>query len=143
MTEWRRDFGTTESSNQSSGGPQVAIDANTRFGHYHILSPLGAGGMGEGYLAGDTRLRREVALKLLPEAFTRNVARVRRFEQEARAASALNHPNILTIHEIGQVDGAHYIATEFIDGHMLRQRLAEKLAINTALDIAIQIAAAL
>src|SRR5262245_631726 len=99
--------------------------------------------MGEVYLAEDTRLRRKVALKLLPEAFTRNVARVRRFEQEARAASALNHPNIITIFEIGEAGGAHYIATEFIDGQMLRQRLAEKLAIDAALDIAIQIAAAL
>src|SRR5215831_9841811 len=99
MTEWRRDFGTTESSNQSSGGPQVTIDADTRFGHYHILSPLGKGGMGEVYLAEDTRLRRKVALKLVPDAFTRNMASVRRFEQEARAASALNHPNILTIFE--------------------------------------------
>src|SRR5215475_14784874 len=99
--------------------------------------------MGVVYLAEDTRLRRKVALKLLPEALTSNVARVRRFEQEARAASALNHPNIITIFEIGEDGGAHYIATEFIDGQMLRQRLTEKLAINAALDIAIQIAAAL
>ncbi len=111
--------------------------------HYRILDKLGAGGMGEVYLAEDTRLRRKVALKLLPAEFTRDAARVRRFEQEARAASALNHPNIITIHEIGEENGAHYIATEFIDGQTLRERLAEKLTINAALDIAVQIAAAL
>src|SRR5262245_44056703 len=100
--------------------------------------------MGEVYLAEDTRLRRKVALKLLPQASTRDAASVRRFEQEARAASALNHPNILTIHEIGQVEGAHFIATEFIDGQTLRERLkAGPLAISAALDLAIQITAAL
>src|SRR5262245_31875233 len=112
--------------------------------NYKIISLLGRGGMGEIYLAEDKRLHRKVALKLLPEAFTRDGARVRRFELEARAASALNHPYILTIHEIGQVDGAHFIATEFIDGQTLRERLkAGALAIPASLDIAIQIAAAL
>jgi Tol biopolymer transport system component len=99
--------------------------------------------MGEVYLAEDTRLRRKVALKLLPAEFTRDAGRVRRFEQEARAASALNHPNIITIFEIGAENGAHFIATEFIDGQTLRQRLKEKLTINAALDIAVQVAAAL
>src|SRR5262245_57450958 len=100
--------------------------------------------MGEVYLAEDTRLRRKVALKLLPEAFTRNMARVRRFEQEARTASALNHPNILTIHEIGQVDGAHFIVTEFIDGQTLRQRMqTAKLSLSEVVDVAIQVAQAL
>ena len=75
------------------------------------------------YLAEDTRLGRKVALKLLPEQFTRDEDRVRRFEQEARAASALNHPNIITIHDIGQINGLHFIATEFIDGQTLRQRM--------------------
>jgi serine/threonine protein kinase len=93
--------------------------------HYRILDKLGAGGMGEVYLAEDTRLRRKAALKLLPAEFTRDAARVRRFEQEARAASALNHPNIITIFEIGAENGAHYIATEFIDGQTLRRRLKE------------------
>lgn len=126
----------------------MTLAAGARLNHYQILSPLGAGGMGEVYLAEDTRLRRKVALKLLPEEFTRNTQRLRRFEQEARAASALNHPNILTIHEIGQASieasGVHFIATEFIDGQTLREKLkAGALAISAALDLAIQIAAAL
>src|SRR5262245_9574588 len=82
------------SSNQSSGGPRVAIDAGTRFGHYHILSPIGAGGMGEVYCARDTRLDREVAIKVLPALFANDGDRLRRFKQEALATSALNHPNI-------------------------------------------------
>src|SRR5436190_23462486 len=100
--------------------------------------------MGEVYLAEDTKLSRKVALKLLPDAFTKDVARVRRFVQEAKAASALNHPNILTIHEIGEANGAHFIATEFIDGETLRTQLySKKLGFSAALDVATQIAAAL
>jgi eukaryotic-like serine/threonine-protein kinase len=93
-------------------------------GHYKILSSLGVGGMGEVYLAQDMQLGRRVALKLLPAEFTRDIERVRRFQQEARAASALNHPNIITIHEIGQADERHFIATEFIDGEVLRRRIS-------------------
>jgi serine/threonine protein kinase len=92
-------------------------------GQYKIISQLGVGGMGEVYLAEDLALTRKVALKLLPAEFTRNPDRVRRFQQEARAASALNHPNIVTIHGIGQVDNRHFIATEFIDGQTLRQHI--------------------
>src|ERR687888_390445 len=92
--------------------------------HYRILQPLGAGGMGEVYLAEDTRLDRKVALKLLPARFTQDPDRVRRFIQEAKAASALNHPNIITIYEIGAEQGTHFIAAEFVDGLTLRQRLA-------------------
>ncbi len=100
--------------------------------------------MGEVYLAEDTKLSRKVALKLLPAEFTKDAGRLRRFEQEARAASALNHPNILTIFEIGEADEAHYIATEYIDGETLRDRQnGKRLAPAVALDIAAQIAAAL
>jgi serine/threonine protein kinase/Tol biopolymer transport system component len=112
--------------------------------HYRILSLLGAGGMGEVYLAEDMRLRRRIALKLLPAQFTHDANRVRRFKQEAVAASSLNHPNIITIHEIGQVDGTHYIATEFIDGQTLRERLKqERLTIRETMDLAAQVASAL
>ena len=99
--------------------------------------------MGEVYLAEDPRLGRKVALKLLSADFTRDVDRVRRFQQEARAASALNHPNIITIFEIGQVDSSHFIATEFIDGDTLRQRMCAHLQIREALEIAIQITTAI
>ncbi len=100
--------------------------------------------MGEVYLAKDNRLDRQVALKLLPAEFTQDEDRVRRFVQEAKAASALNHPNIITIYEIGQEQGTHYIATEFIDGHTLRAHLKdERLSLAAALDVAMQIAAAL
>ncbi len=91
---------------------------------YRIEAKLGEGGMGEVYLAEDTRLGRKVALKLLRADLTKNEDRVRRFEQEARAASALNHPNILTIHEIGQSEAGHFIATEFVDGSTLRDLLS-------------------
>ncbi len=122
----------------------MAIAAGTRFNHYEILSPLGAGGMGEVYLAEDSRLHRKVALKLLPEEFTRQAERVRRFEQEARAASALNHPNILTIFEIGETNGAHFIATEFVDGQTLRERLKSGgLPVAAALELGVQIVSAI
>src|SRR5262245_27510571 len=121
-----------------------SLPHNTAIAHYRLLAPLGAGGMGEVYLAEDTKLGRKVALKLLPAESTRDAGRLRRFEQEARAASALNHPNILTIFEIGEANGERYIATEFIDGQTLRERLnGDRLAPQSALDIAAQIAAAL
>src|SRR5438876_5466110 len=113
-------------------------------GHYHVLSLLGSGGMGEVYLAEDTRLKRKVALKLLPEELTANQDRLRRFEQEAQAASALNHPNIITIYEIGQVDGLNFIVTEFIAGETLRGRMAtERMDLPAVLDVATQVASAL
>ena len=112
--------------------------------HYRVLSLLGAGGMGEVYLAYDTRLGRKVAIKVLPARFTRDADRVRRFEKEARAASALNHPNLITIHEIGQVASAHHIVTEFVEGETLRRQITQgALTIDTAVEVAEQIAGAL
>jgi Tol biopolymer transport system component len=112
--------------------------------HYEIRSQLGSGGMGEVYLAHDTKLDRQIALKLLPVHFAADPERVRRFEREARAASALNHPNIIIIHEIGQEDGKHFIATEYIEGETLRQRLGRgELAQHEAVAIARQVAGAL
>ncbi|MEP6706716.1 MAG: protein kinase [Pyrinomonadaceae bacterium] len=112
--------------------------------HYKIVERLGAGGMGEVYLASDTRMDRKVALKLLPPNFTRNPERVRRFQQEARAALILNHPNIVTIYEIGEADGQHFIATEFIQGETLRTRMVRNsLTRGEALEIASQVASAL
>src|SRR5204863_925014 len=111
---------------------------------YRVGRLIGAGGMGEVYLAEDETLNRKVALKLLPVRFTRDEERVRRFQREARAASALNHPNILTIYEIGQSDSVHYIATEFIEGETLRQRMTtRKLMLGEVLDVAIGVSSAL
>jgi serine/threonine-protein kinase len=126
----------------------MTITPRTRLDHYEILSLLGKGGMGEVYLARDARLNRNVALKLLPAEFTQAAERIRRFEHEAKAASALNHPNILTIYEIGAASTAaghtHFIATEYIEGETLRERLTrERLSLQAALDIATQIASAL
>ncbi len=116
----------------------------TKISHYRILHKLGAGGMGEVYLAEDTKLGRKVALKLLGAEFTTNRDRLNRFEQEACAASALNHPNILTIHEVGEADGHNYIATEFVDGVTLRKRInGPALDMIEVLDIGMQIASAL
>jgi serine/threonine protein kinase/Flp pilus assembly protein TadD len=120
------------------------LSANTNLSHYRIVSKLGAGGMGEVYLAEDTRLGRKVALKLLAEELTKNRDRLSRFDQEAYAASALNHPNIITIYEMGDEDGHHFIATEFIDGLTLRKHLPGKpMDFSEVLNIAIQVAAAL
>jgi serine/threonine protein kinase len=111
---------------------------------YQILSLLGAGGMGRVYLAEDTVLGRRVALKFLPEYFTNDQRQVQRFRQEARAASALNHPNILTVYEVGEVNGTEFIATEYIDGETLRARLNRtQLSLREAVKIATQIADAL
>jgi serine/threonine-protein kinase len=116
----------------------------TRLGHYHVLSLLGAGGMGEVYLAEDIRLKRQVAVKLLPAELTANQDRLRRFEQEAQAASALNHPNIITIHEIGQVESLNFIVTEFIEGETLRKRMSTaRMNLPVVLDVATQVASAL
>jgi eukaryotic-like serine/threonine-protein kinase len=114
-------------------------------GRYNIVAALGAGGMGEVYLAHDTKLGRQLALKLLPTYFTTDKDRLRRFEQEAHAASTLSHPNVCVIYEVGESEnGRHYIAMEFVDGVTLRQHLAgAALNLTEALDIAIQVASAL
>jgi Tol biopolymer transport system component len=114
-------------------------------GRYRIDALLGAGGMGEVFLAEDVQLHRHAALKILPERFTADAARVRRFEQETRAVLALNHPNIVTLFDLGQADGAYYMATEYVEGETLRARLQREGALpaREALEIALQIAAAL
>jgi eukaryotic-like serine/threonine-protein kinase len=118
--------------------------AGQRLSHYELHSRLGAGGMGEVYLAEDERLHRKVALKLLPAVFTQDRERVQRFALEAQAASALNHPNILTIHDIGAVDGVHFMATEYVEGQTLRQLLQRgPLPPTQVIEIAAQIAEAL
>src|ERR1043166_4891398 len=118
--------------------------AGRHIGHYEILAKLGSGGMGEVYLAQDTNLGRQVAIKILCDRFTSEKDRVRRFQQEARSASALNVPNIVTIHEIGEVENRHYIATEFIDGPTLREIITRgPMAFAEVLDVAIQVTKAL
>src|ERR671922_1566817 len=103
----------------------MPITAGVRLGPYEILSLLGAGGMGEVYRARDSRLGREVAIKVLPAAFSADADRLRRFEQEARAAGMLNHPNILTIYDIGTHEGAPYIVSELLAGMTLRDHLRQ------------------
>src|SRR5262249_35145355 len=113
-------------------------------GPFKITARIGSGGMGEVFLAQDTRLGRKVALKLLKGEYTKDEDRLRRFQQEARAVSALNHPNILTLYDIGQVDSLHFMATEYVEGNTLRQHIArERMSLGHVLDVAIQAAGAL
>ncbi len=121
------------------------LPAGSTLSHYRIVSKIGAGGMGEVYLAQDTKLDRKVAIKFLHEEFSKDADKLGRFILEAKAASALNHPNILTVYEIGEVDGKNYIATELIDGQTLREHLAHKdsLPLNTILKIGVQVSEAL
>jgi serine/threonine-protein kinase len=120
------------------------ISAGEQIGRYRIRSAIGKGGMGEVFLADDTELERLVALKVLPEDLANDTERMRRFVQEAKSASALNHPNIITIHEIGKTDNTHFIATEYIEGETLHSRLkSEQMNLKSVLDIGIQVASAL
>src|SRR5881397_121670 len=113
-------------------------------GHYKLSEQIGTGGMGEVYLATDVTAGRKAALKLLPMRFTGDAERLKRFQQEARAVVALNHPNILTVYEIGEDHSTHYIASELIEGETLRQRLVRgRMEVGEAVDIAIQVASAL
>ena len=140
----------SDSSFMSKPAGSLLVDAHPtlldgqHLGNYEVISTLGKGGMGQVYLALDTRLGRKVALKLLPLSKTRDPNHVQRLEQEARTASALNHPNIVTIHEIGEADSIHFMATEFVDGETLRQRmLGTELSVGELAGIAVQIASAL
>src|SRR2546426_6213267 len=125
----------------------MTIAAGTRLVPYEILAPLGAGGMGEVYRARDTRLGRDVAVKVLPSSFSADADRLHRFEQEACAAGALNHPNILIVHDIGTHDGSPYVVSELLEGETLRERMGgtaqpQRKAIDYALQIAHGLAAA-
>jgi serine/threonine protein kinase/Tol biopolymer transport system component len=148
ITSLLSSFEQTGSFFDATASPLAAQMFDDRVGEtigpYQVLSVLGSGGMGTIYLAHDARLGRKIALKLLPAQFTNDKDRLHRFQQEARAASALNHPNILTVYEIEQKKDLHYIATEFIDGLTLRQKMADtRMSISEKLSIAIQIASAL
>ena len=126
----------------TDGRPDAIVGES--IAHYRIESLIGVGGMGEVYLAHDERLGRKVALKFLPERLTANSAQLSRFKSEARAASALNHPNILTVYEIGTEGNRHFIATEFIEGVTLRATLARgRMRVYDALEVAVQVASAL
>src|SRR5215510_4253662 len=122
----------------------MSLSTNSSIANYTIISKLGEGGMGGVYLAEDTKLDRKVAIKFLNEQFSKDEDKLNRFVREAKAASALNHPNILTVYEIGEVEGKNYIATELIDGTTLREHLhKEPLPLNTILKIGVQVSEAL
>ena len=122
----------------------MSFEAGARVGRYEIRSLLGAGGMGEVYRAVDTELHRAVALKVLPPEVAADERRMSRFVQEARAASALNHPNIIAVYEIGESDGARFFVTEFVEGTTLREHMAAgRMSVRDVLDVAVQIASAL
>src|SRR5438067_11549158 len=119
----------------------MSLSSGSRLGPYEIVAPLGAGGMGEVYRAKDPRLGREVAVKVLPASLPNDPDRLRRFEQEARAAGLLNHPNITAVFDIGSHDGAPYVVSELLEGETLRAELAgDRLAPRKAIDYAIQLA---
>src|SRR6202049_76893 len=121
--------------------PSRALTAGTKLGPYEIIAPLGAVGMGEVYRARDTHLGRTVAIKILPTAFSADQDRLHRFKEEARSASALNHPNIITIHDLGQEGSTHYIAMELVEGKTLRELLVSgPLPMRKAIEIAAQVA---
>jgi len=124
--------------------PTKPLAPGTRFGHYEVIRQIGIGGMGEVYLAKDQKLDRRVAIKILNGQFSRDESNLQRFMQEAKAVSALNHPNILVIHEIGESEGAHYIVNEFIEGRTLREVLSQsQLSLGEVMEVVIQIVSAL
>src|SRR5438132_8870639 len=117
----------------------MLLGPGVRLGPCEIQSAIGAGGMGEVYRARDARLQRDVAIKVLPAAFSSDPERLARFEQEARAAAALNHPNILAVHDIGTANGAPYIVSELLEGETLRERITG-IPVRKAIEYAVQIA---
>lgn len=120
------------------------MDPGTRVGPYEIIEQLGAGGMGEVYLAEDTRLHRKVAIKVLPQEYAADPERLARFEQEARAAAALNHPHIAAIHDVGEDEGTPYIVEEYLEGSTLRHALDRgKLPLRQSLELAAEFSEAL
>src|SRR5436190_4717152 len=119
----------------------MTINTGTKLGRYEIRSKIGAGGMGEVYRGRDEKLNRDVAIKVLPASLSQDADRLRRFEQEARAAGALNHPNITAVYDIGSADSSPYIVTELLEGETLRSRLgAGSLPPRKAIDYAVQTA---
>jgi serine/threonine protein kinase len=122
----------------------MSLAAATRLGRYEILAPIGAGGMGEVYRARDTRLNRDIAIKILPESFAVDADRLRRFQLEAQSAGALNHPNVLAIYDVGTFDNIPYLVSELLQGESLKERLKQgNLALSRAIDYGRQIAAGL
>lgn len=144
LTSYESDDSFFEDRASALAAEMFADRVGETIGPYEVLSQLGSGAMGVVYLAQDVRLGRKIALKLLPSQFTNDKDRLRRFQQEARAASALNHPNILTVYEVEQRDGLHYIATEFVDGVTLREHMqTQQMSLDEVLAIAVQVASAL
>ena len=119
----------------------MTLESGTKLGRYEVRSQIGAGGMGEVYLARDTDIGRDVAIKVLPSTFSTDSDRLQRFQQEACAAGALNHPNILSIHDVGKHNGSPYVVSELLEGDTLRKRIGgTPLAPRRAIDYALQIA---
>ena len=129
------------SSFMQSSAPRVTLAAGTRLGEYEVKSLLGSGGMGEVYRARDSRLGRDVAIKVLPSSLSADGDRLRRFEQEARAAAALNHPNILAVHQMGTHEGAPYLVSELLEGETLREQIKRgRIGVRKAIGYGVQIA---
>ena len=129
------------SSFLQSSTPRVTLTSGTKLGDYEVKSLLGSGGMGEVYRARDSRLGRDVAIKVLPSCLSADSDRLRRFEQEARAAAALNHPNILAVHQMGTYEGAPYLVSEMLEGETLREQIKRgRLSVRKAIDYGVQIA---